>query len=125
MKKTFAIVALLAVIVVCLAIAFRNLATVEDDGYRSNRERQILKKFDKDGDGELNKGERMAVKKVFEDREKEFIKKFDSNRDGALSKEEKMAAEKASRKGNMDVLKRPDRDGNPSEKPQKPIREAK
>ena len=98
MKKTASIVGLIAVIVICLSMVVKNLFIAEDDGYRSSRERSLIKKFDKDGDGELSREERKAIEKASLERKQAYIKKFDKDGDGKLSKAEGEAAEKASGK---------------------------
>jgi Ca2+-binding EF-hand superfamily protein len=98
MKKTASIVGLVAIIVTCLSVVVKNLFIAEDDGYRSARERSLIKKFDKDGDGELNREERKAIEKASLERKQAYIKKFDKDGDGKLSKSEAEAAEKASGK---------------------------
>jgi Ca2+-binding EF-hand superfamily protein len=52
----------------------------------------VIKKYDKDGDGKLNDEERKAFR---EDRDKEMLAKYDVNKDGKLDDEEtkKMRAE--------------------------------
>lgn len=73
----------------------------DGDGKLSKEERQaamearkaeMLKKYDKDGDGKLSKEEREAIAA---DRKAEFMKKYDTDGDGKLSDEEKAAARKA------------------------------
>ena len=67
---------------------------------------EILKRFDKDGDGKLNDAERGAAKKAHEERggqpggadgklREEILKRFDKNNDGKLNEEERAAAKKA------------------------------
>lgn len=64
------------------------------------RRAEIIKKFDKDGDGKLNEQERAAAKKALggqgggADRRAALLKKFDKDGDGKLSDEEKAAAKK-------------------------------
>ena len=127
MKKTLSIVALLGVIVVCLAIVAKNLFIPVDDGYRSSRERAMIKKFDKDGDGELNRDERraaeVAAEKASAERKKAYIAKFDKDGDGKLNKEEAKAAQEATKGRKMKSLKaagssssKKSRDGAPVEK---------
>ena len=94
MKKNVAIVLLLALIVYCASIVYKNFGPPEDDGYRSSKERALIKKFDKDGDGELSQAERKAVSKAEADRKKAFMKKFDKDGDGQLSKEEAASAKR-------------------------------
>ena len=56
---------------------------------------EILKKFDKDGDGKLSQEERQAMredrKAEIEARHADMIKKFDKDGDGKLSDEERAA----------------------------------
>ena len=62
-------------------------------GGNGKRRAKILKRFDKNGDGKLDKSEKAAAKAM---RAKK-IKKFDTDGDGKLSKTERQAA-KAARK---------------------------
>ena len=71
---------------------------------------EILKRFDKDGDGKLNDTERAAAKKAHEEKggrpgqaggdagdgklREEIIKKFDKDGDGKLNEQERAAAKK-------------------------------
>ena len=50
--------------------------------------KQLIEKFDKDGDGKLNTEERKAAGAA---RKAEFLKKFDKDGDGKISTEEKKA----------------------------------
>ena len=50
--------------------------------------KQLIEKFDKDGDGKLNTEERKAAGEA---RKAEFLKKFDKDGDGKISTEEKKA----------------------------------
>ena len=50
--------------------------------------KQLIEKFDKDGDGKLNAEERKAAGEA---RKAEFLKKFDKDGDGKISPEEKKA----------------------------------
>jgi len=94
MKKNLAIAGLTSLIIICLAITYRNLAPVQDDGYRSARERAVIKKFDKDGDGKLSRSEQKEAKKAMAKQREEWIKKFDTNGDGKISAEEKGASKR-------------------------------
>ena len=58
---------------------------------RPSRE-ELLKKFDKDGDGKLNDAERAELRKAMDARRKEFMAKFDKDGDGKLNEEERKAA---------------------------------
>lgn len=100
---------------------------------------EMLKRFDKDGDGKLNDQEQAAAKQAMQDRggrpglpgagdgklREEAIKKFDKDGDGKLNEEERAAAKKAFEdrggrpgqpgaegKGREEVLKRFDKDGD-------------
>ena len=58
---------------------------------RPSRE-EMIKKFDKDGDGKLSEDERAELRKAMEARRKEFMAKFDKDGDGKLNEEERKAA---------------------------------
>ena len=63
---------------------------------KEEREKKLLEKFDKDGDGKLSDEEKAAARKAMEaSRRAEMLKKFDKDGDGKLSDEEKAAARKA------------------------------
>jgi len=78
---------------------------------------ELVKKFDKDGDGKLSKEERVAaLKATF----KKFMEKFDANKDGKLSDEElekvkedvKKMVEEYRQKVFKEALKEFDKDGD-------------
>ena len=58
---------------------------------RPSRE-EIMKKFDKDGDGKLSDEEKAEARKAMEARRKEMIEKFDKDGDGKLNEEERKVA---------------------------------
>ena len=58
---------------------------------RPSRE-EMIKKFDKDGDGKLSDDEKAELRKAMEARRKEFIARFDKDGDGKLNEEERKAA---------------------------------
>jgi len=58
--------------------------------------KEMLEKFDKDGDGKLDEEER---KEAMSARRAEFIKKYDKDGDGELNEEERKEAMKARRGG--------------------------
>tara|TARA_R110002020_G_scaffold154674_1_gene334766 strand:- start:109 stop:528 length:420 start_codon:yes stop_codon:yes gene_type:complete len=68
-------------------------ATPEKEDGRKHRGhpgiKQLIEKFDKDGDGKLNAEERKAAGEA---RKAEFLKRFDKDGDGKISPEEKKAA---------------------------------
>lgn len=55
-----------------------------------NRE-ELIKQFDKDGDGKLSEEEQKAARAQLEERRKETLKKFDKDGDGKLNDEERAA----------------------------------
>ena len=57
---------------------------------------EMLKKFDKDGDGKLNEDERKAAGQA---RKAEMLKRFDKDGDGKLSEEEREALPKRGPRG--------------------------
>jgi Ca2+-binding EF-hand superfamily protein len=62
-----------------------------------------MKKFDKDGDGELNQEEKAEARKVMQARRKEMIEAFDKDGDGKLNDEERKAAMEARPKPGEDA----------------------
>jgi hypothetical protein len=105
-------------IIIAAAIGFTGLATAEEkkrpirpdnrvekeDGKEGRKHpdrpfpREVMEKFDKDGDGKLNEQERAAAKEAMKAREeaykKEMLAKFDKDGDGELNEEEREAAKK-------------------------------
>jgi Ca2+-binding EF-hand superfamily protein len=71
---------------------------LNEEETKAAREAAMLKRFDKDGDGKLNDEEKTAAdafKKEADARQAEMIKKFDKDGDGKLSDDEKKAAREA------------------------------
>jgi len=65
---------------------------------KAGREAAMMKRFDKDGDGKLNDQEKVAAdafKKEADARHAELTKKFDKDGDGKLSDDERKAAREA------------------------------
>jgi hypothetical protein len=85
--------------------------------------KEILEKFDKDGDGKLNDEEAAAARTAMQAKRAEMEAKFDKDGDGKLSDEEKKAMMEE-RKAEM--LKRFDKDGDGtlSDEEKKAMREA-
>ena len=65
------------------------------------RKMMVMKKFDKDGNGELSEAEKKEMKAHMEKRRAAMLAKFDKDKDGELSAEERKAAfsEMGPRKG--------------------------
>ncbi len=91
---------------------------------RPSRE-EMLKKFDKDGDGKLNKEEQAALREEFAKNRgqggpgqgqrklpPELLKKFDKDGDGELNEEEKGAMREEFTKRRAEVMKKFDKDGD-------------
>jgi hypothetical protein len=104
------------IIVIAAAIGLAGAAHAEKPGEdRPHRPipPEIIAKFDKDGDGKLNKEEREAAKaareEMMEARKKEMLAKFDKDGDGKLSDEEEEAMREARRKM---MLEKFDKDGD-------------
>lgn len=119
MKKTILILTLVGVIGFCLKAVYNNIAPYEDDGYLTYRERAIIKKFDKDGDGRLNSVEQKEADNAIaaaEKREAEqkaaWMKRYDKNGDGKISDEEKRAAEEERKAARDAALERFDKNGD-------------
>jgi Ca2+-binding EF-hand superfamily protein len=71
---------------------------------------EVVKEFDKDGDGKLNEEERKAARDA---REKQMLEKYDADKDGKLSDEERKAAREAMRaEHEKKMLEKYDKDGD-------------
>lgn len=113
--KTTLMMTLSAMIGSCLA------ASAQDGPQRPNRPNrpqgppppELVKEFDKDGDGKLSEEERKAMRETMqarmEERRKEMLEKFDTDKDGKLSPEEQEAARAAR---HAEMLKKYDKDGD-------------
>lgn len=90
------------------AVAMANAAPGEGrpDGKKGRRigeekRAEMLKKFDKDGDGKLSEEERQAMREEMQKRggerpsREEMLKKFDKDGDGELNEEERQAMREA------------------------------
>jgi Ca2+-binding EF-hand superfamily protein len=62
---------------------------------------ELLKKYDKNGDGKLDQEERAALQK---DRQAEMMKKYDKNGDGKIDEEERKAMLEDRRKQRDEAL---------------------
>ena len=85
---------------------------------RPSRE-EIIKKFDKDGDGKLNDEEKAELRKKMAERSGGgrklppfLMKKFDKDGNGELSDEEKAEARKAMEARRKEVIGKFDKDGD-------------
>jgi hypothetical protein len=74
---------------------------------------EMMKQFDKDGDGQLSEEERKAMREKMqsrmEEQRKEMLEKFDADKDGKLSPEER---EKARDAHQAMMLEKFDKDGD-------------
>lgn len=90
---------------------------------RPSRE-EVLKKFDKDGDGKLSEEEKGELRKAMASRGRKLpphlMEKFDKDGDGKLNEEERADARKAMEARRKEVMEKFDKDGdgklNPEER---------
>jgi hypothetical protein len=64
---------------------------------------ELFKKYDKNGDGKLDEGERAALQK---DRQEEMVKKYDKNGDGKIDDTERQALMEDRKKQREEALAR-------------------
>ena len=89
------------ILLIALTLSITGVLTFAADGdkketpKRENPRAKMLEKYDKNGDGKLDAGEREAWRK---DREAEVTKKYDKNGDGKLDPSEREAAREERRK---------------------------
>ncbi len=76
------------------------------DGPGGFMREEMMKKFDKDGDGKLSDEEKAAAKTEMEAKRAEMLKEFDKDGDGKLSDDERKAMHDAY------ILKRFDKNGD-------------
>ena len=109
-KQALTLFGLSLAIVLGFGITYKNLAPVADDGYRSAGERAILKRYDANGDGELDAQEREQFKKEVQEQEKFWLDHCDLNGDGEISeKEEKVLFDRFDLNGDGDISKAEER----------------
>jgi Ca2+-binding EF-hand superfamily protein len=115
MKKISGIL-LFVSFILCLSAApdGKKKSAGEGKGFSSREE--MMKKFDKDGDGKLNEEERAAVREEMKGRKDELLKKFDADGDGKLSDAEREKIRKQlpgkGRKLPPPILAKFDKDGD-------------
>lgn len=112
------------------------LATAQDEG-KPERKRpegapnraEMLKRFDKDGDGKLSETEREAARKTREkqmeqikERSKQMLEEFDADGDGKLDEDERASAKEAMKAKALEKFDK-DEDGELSEKERKAMQE--
>lgn len=84
MKKILAVVLGLSL----LGVVQSNAADAAKRERRNRVSDEVLKKYDKNGDGKLDESERQAMR---EDLKKDRLKKYDKNGDGKLDEQERAA----------------------------------
>ena len=109
----------LACLIVVLGSAYWTLAEDnERPGRPGSDRRELLKRFDKNGDGRLDEEERAAARrqrgKKGKGRFAEVLKRFDKDGDGKLNDEERAQARRAREQGN------PQRGGAGRRRPEQP-----
>jgi hypothetical protein len=80
-----------------------------DKPHRKGPPPEMLKKFDKDGDGTLSKEEKDAMREAMKELHKDKAKEFDKDGDGKLSEAEREAMKEARK---AEFLKKFDTDGD-------------
>ena len=107
MKYTYLLFTLACVTIVSLAVT--TFAAPPENNDPAARKAEMLKKFDKDGDGRLSDEEKSTLRAEMQNRRgggrdrkqwtaeqrDEMLKKFDTDRDGKLSQEERDTAREA------------------------------
>ncbi len=120
MKKTLILI-LSATFATGLVLADDKRERRKPTGERRGPLQEMIKKFDKDGDGKLNEEERQAARKAFVARRGaaggrpflgEILKRFDKDGDGKLSDEERAAARAEGQKRRAELMKKFDKDGD-------------
>ena len=91
MKKVLLLISVLSLVTGIIAKPEKGGKKPGSGEGRPSRE-EVMKKFDKDGDGKLNEDERAEARKAMEARRAEMIEKFDKDGDGKLNEEERKAA---------------------------------
>ncbi|MGC4013687.1 MAG: hypothetical protein QM755_04100 [Luteolibacter sp.] len=102
-------------------------ARPERGGQRPGANPEMIKKYDKDGDGKLSEEERKAMmedmKAKREAHEKALLEKYDADKDGKLSDEERKTAREEEQKRILATYDK-DKDGKLSEEERKAAIEA-
>ena len=107
-------------IALALAAAGTLGAQAQEEGPRRGGNRQpspeMLKEFDKDGDGKLSDEETKAMREAMQARraeaEKKELEEFDKDKDGKLSEEERKAAQEARQAKHKALVEKYDADKN-------------
>ena len=89
------------------------LSPDEAKAAREARQAEMMKKFDKNGDGELSEDERKAMYAEMKARHEELLAKYDTDKDGKLSPDEIKVAREAGEKFPMMMGHGPGGPGGP------------
>lgn len=104
------------------AFSIGSQAKPEKDGKKTGRgegrpsREEMIKKFDKDGDGKLSEEEKVELRKNMSERGRKLppllMKKFDKDGDGELNQEEKAEARKVMEARRKEMIEEFDKDGD-------------
>lgn len=80
--------------------------------FKRRHNNRMMKRYDLNGDGKLDDGERAAMEKDRKLFRAKMLKKFDKNGDGKLDQTERLAIKEAMKSKRAERLKRFDKDGD-------------
>jgi Ca2+-binding EF-hand superfamily protein len=117
MKKLLLLITFLAATTGMIAKPEKGGKKPGSDEGRPSRE-EVMKKFDKDGDGKLNEEEKAELRKQMAERGAGrkvppfIMEKFDKDGDGKLSEDERAEARKAMEARRAEMIEKFDKDGD-------------
>tara|TARA_B100000035_G_scaffold192911_1_gene164633 strand:+ start:500 stop:964 length:465 start_codon:yes stop_codon:yes gene_type:complete len=117
MKKIFLLISFLSIATAMIAEPEKKGKKIGSGEGRPPRE-EVMKKFDKDGDGKLNEEEKAELRKKMAERGAGrkvppfILEKFDKDGDGKLSEDERAEARKAMEARRAEMIEKFDKDGD-------------
>jgi len=107
MKTKKTVLKTIAAVVACSMCAHAEKGDNDNRPIRKGPPKELIKKFDKDGDGELNEDEKAAMKTAMKKRHEaakaKMLELFDANNDGKLCEDEKAAMKDAKNKKRKEI----------------------